>query len=116
MVGRSVREPAQVIGSGRFLEFAPRWLLQRFFERHPGLFLDGRYWDVPYEAIDYGREDLTTAAREQVVRYYSSLLTDAIWLAEQDPTELADADRSRLLRSALAVEVLDSDIQDNDKE
>lgn len=110
MAGRTVPEPkVKILGSGRFLEFAPGWLLQRFFEQHPELFLDGRYWDVSYEGIDYGREDLTATAREQIVRYYSSLLTDTIWLAEQDLEELTDASRTRLLRAALAVDILESE-------
>jgi hypothetical protein len=116
MVGKSVREPNQVIGSGKFLEYAPRWVLHRFFEQHPELFLDGRYWDAPYERLVYAREDLTAAAREQVVRFYSSLLTDAIWLAEQNHSDPAEATRARLLRSALALELLETEVTNTEDE
>lgn len=108
-ISRDARR-ADMIRSGRFLEVAPRATLRRFFEAHTDLFMDGKYWDVPYSSLDFGREDVTNAAREQIKRLYISLLTDAIWLAEQDPSELAVASRTRLLRAALALEILESEV------
>jgi hypothetical protein len=107
IVSRGQRRPDTV---ARFLEFAPRPTLRRFFEAHPELFMDGKYWDVPYDSLDFGREDVTAAVREQVRRTYVSLLTDAIWLAEEDAAALGDASRARLLRAALALEVLESEV------
>lgn len=109
MAIRSVPNPQQVIDSGRFLEFAPRRTLLRFFEGHPELFFDGKYWDAAYESLDYGRPAATEEARAQVVRYYASLLTDVAWLAEQEPTNSAEVSRARLLRASLAVELLAAD-------
>lgn len=109
IVDRDIRQ-IDVIRQGRFLEFAPRAALRRFFEAHPELFMDGKYFDVPYNSLDFGREDVTTAARDRIRRTYVSLLTDAIWLAEEDPSELAEASRARLLRAALALEVLESEV------
>lgn len=106
MATRSVPNPQQIISGGRFLEFAPRKTLLQFFGTHPELFFDGRYWDTAYDTLDYGRPAATEEAQSQVVRYYASLLTDAIWLAEQDPTDLAAASRPRLLRAAMALELL----------
>ena len=111
VVTRGARRPDVI---GRFLEFAPRATLRRFFEAHPELFMDGKYWDVPYNSLDFGREDVTIATREEIKRTYTSLLTDAIWLAEQDPTELAEASRTRLLRAALALEMLESEVAGED--
>ena len=51
----------------------------------------GRYWDTPYSVLNYGDAAATKEARPQVVRYYSSLLTDALWLGEHDPNELSEA-------------------------
>ena len=79
-------------------------------EAHPELFFDGRYWDVEYATLDYGRATATEAAQAQILRYYASLLTDAVWLAEQDPTDLAEASRARLLRAALALELLTANV------
>jgi hypothetical protein len=104
MAARSA--PQNVIGQGRFLEYAPRQTLLKFFETHAELFFDGRYWDTVYSGLDYGHALATQEARSQVVSYFSSLLMDAIWLAEQDPSELGDASRARTLRAALALELL----------
>jgi hypothetical protein len=106
MATRSVRNPQQLISQGRFLEFAPRKTLLRFFERHPEQFFDGLYWDTLYSTLDYGRPAATEEAQAQVLRYFASLLSDAVWLAEQDPEDLAGASRARLLRAALALELL----------
>jgi hypothetical protein len=100
----AVPNPQQAINDGRFLQYAPRTTVLSVFERYPELFLDGRYWDTPYASIDYGSQ--TEQAKAQVVRYYAGLLADAIWLAEQDPVELAELSRARLLRASLALELL----------
>ncbi len=106
MAGRSVRNPQSVITEGRFLEYAPRDTLVRFVERHPELFFDGRHWDAPYASLDFERPSATDAARAQVVAYYVALMRDAVWLAEQDSVDLEAASRPRLLRAALALELL----------
>lgn len=106
MASRSVRDPQAVITEGRFLAFAAGKLLLKFFQSHPELFFDGRFWDDAYSDLDYGTEAATAEARSQVLGHYSSLLSDAIWLAEQDLADLADASRERLLRAAMALELL----------
>lgn len=106
MAARAVRDPQRVLSEGRFLEFAPRKTLLNFFQRHPELFLDGKYWDEPYSILDFGSASATEEARARIARHYLTLLTDAVWLADNDPTELADASRSRLLRASLALELL----------
>jgi hypothetical protein len=106
MAARSAPNPQGAINEGRFLEFASRKTLLKFFEKHPELFFDGRYWDAAYSVLDYGDAAATEEARLQVVRYYSSMLTDVLWLAENDPNELSEASRARLLRAALALDLL----------
>ena len=100
----SVSNPQQAINDGRFLQFAPKQTILNVFERYPELFLDGRYWDTPYATIDYGSQ--TESAKTQIVRYYTGLLADAIWLSEQDPADLAELGRARLLRASLALDLL----------
>jgi hypothetical protein len=107
MATRSAGNPQGVISEGRFLEYAPPRVTGNFFTKHPELFLDGKCWDDMYATLDYGRPVATEVAQIQVVRYYESLLADAIWLAEQDSTDLADAHRTRLLRAQLAIELLE---------
>jgi hypothetical protein len=111
MATRSVQNPQQAIEQGRFLEFAPRKSLLRFFESHPELFFDGKCWDDRYSEIAFDNQTFTDEARAQLTGYYSSLLTDAIWLAEQEPTDLAEASREKLLRAAMAVDLLSLDAQ-----
>jgi hypothetical protein len=115
MATRSAPNPQGAISEGRFLEFAPRKTLLKFFEKHPELFFDSRYWDTPYSVLDYGDAAATEEARLQVVRYYSSLLTDALWLGEHDPNELSEASRARLLRAALALELLTANEETEDE-
>lgn len=106
MAAREVRNPPKVITEGRFLEYAPRRTLLRFFERHPEMFFDGNYWQARYASLDFERPSATEAARAQLVTHYSGLLTDAMWLADQDGIELGASSRPRVLRAALALELL----------
>lgn len=103
-------DAARLIDEGRFLEYAPRVAVLRFFEEHPELFFDGQCWDVPYEGLDLGDAQITDDARAGVLRRYSCLLSDAVWLAEQDPTDLESFGRTRLLRAMLALDLLADDM------
>ena len=106
MAARTVPNPQSAIAQGGFLEFAPFRTLLSFFRRHPELFLDGRYWETEYAPLDYGPDAATEEARARVVHYYLGLLTDAVWLAEQHPSNLAQSTRARVLRTALALDLL----------
>ena len=106
MATRQLTNPQAAIAAGRFLEYAPRTSILKFFSSHPELFFDGQYWDESYSEVDYGRPSATAEAKAQLVRYFEGLLADAIWLAEQDPDDLAAADRARLLRASLSLELL----------
>ncbi len=106
MATRAAGNPQAIISEGRFLEYAPLHVVGDFFSSHPELFLDGKCWDDAYATLDYARPAATQAAQVQVVKYYESLLADAIWLADQDAGDLADAHRLRLMRAQLAIELL----------
>lgn len=106
MATRQLTNPQAAIAAGRFLECAPRTSILKFFTRHPELFFDGQYWDESYSELDYGRPSATDEAKAQLARYFEGLLADAIWLAEQDVDDLAAADRARLLRASLSLELL----------
>ncbi len=106
MAMRAAGNPQAIIAEGRFLEYAPLQVISDFISGHPEIFLDGRCWDDAYATLDYGRPAATQAAQAQVVRYYESLLADAVWLADQDASDLADAHRPRLMRAQLAIELL----------
>jgi hypothetical protein len=106
MASRSVANPQQVISEGRFLEYAPPRIIVDFILAHPDLFFDGHCWDDAYADLDYMHPAATEEARRRVVRHYDALLADALWLSEQDADDLAMAPRERVLRAALAVELL----------
>ncbi|MFL5356180.1 ATP-binding protein [Archangium sp.] len=107
MATRAAGSPQALIGAARFLEYAPPHVIADFFSRHPELFLDGNCWDDEYATLNYEDTTATQLARTQVVRRYESLLSDAVWLAEQDPADLTQVPRPRLLRAMYALELLD---------
>ena len=106
MAARMVPNPQSAIAQGGFLEYAPFRTLLSFFQKHPELFLDGRYWETAYESLDYGTSSATDEARARIIHYYLGLLSDAVWLAEQHPSDLSQASRERLLRTSLALDLL----------
>lgn len=109
MATRGVPNPQQTIDDGRFLEFAPRKTLIKFFENHAELFFDGKYWRFPFATLDYENAAANDEARGMITRNYLALLMDAAWLADQDAGDLTGATRERLLRAALALVLLDED-------
>jgi hypothetical protein len=106
MATRAAGKPDTVISDGRFLEYGTARVIRDFFSSHPELFLDGKCWDDAYSTLDYGRPAVTQAAQADVVRYYQSLLADAVWLSEQEVDDLSSVQRTRLLRAQLAMELL----------
>ena len=106
MATRHVPDPLNLVGTGGFLEYAPQKTILRFISDHPDLFFDGKYWDDAYMTLNFGRQAATDEARSQVLRHYSSLLNDALWLAEQEPDDLERVSRQRLLRASLALHLL----------
>lgn len=109
MAQRGVTDPGRFTSDGGFVEFLDRTRLRGFFERHPELFLDGRYWDHPYSAVDFGDGASTDLARRRVVDRFANLISDAAWIAELDPTDLARAGREELIRAAISVRLLRPD-------
>ena len=107
MAARHVRNAEKVIAEGRFLEFVSSTALRRFFEGHPELFVDGKYWDEAYEDTGFDLPQAVDEARGRLVAYYSGLISDAAWLADQDPADLEQTSRERLLRASLALDLLE---------
>lgn len=106
MASRSVKQPQAVIDEGRFLEYAPRRTLLNIIEHHPELFFDGRYWNEEYDTLNYNNPAITEEARRRTLEHFLGLLEDAVWLEELDPADAPLYGRERLLRAALALELL----------
>lgn len=106
MAVRGVANPQAVIGRGRFLEYAAPRTLVEFVVGHPELFFDGRCWEDAYSELEFPVSSATEEARSRVVRYFESLLLDVVWLIEQEAEDLSLAPRERVLRAALALDLL----------
>jgi hypothetical protein len=111
MAQRGITTPAALVGDGGFLEFVDRHSFPQFFERHPELFLDGRYWDDPYSTLDFGDGATTDFARRRVIERYSSLVADAIWIADLDPLDLSRSSRDELVRASISIRLLRPDVE-----
>jgi len=107
MALRSVAKPQEVISGARFLEYAPASTVVDFALKHPALFFDGRCWDEKYSDLDYTEPGATATAQRRLLRHYGGLLGDALWLSEQAPDDLETASRERVIRAALAVDLLE---------
>lgn len=106
MAIRGVGNPQDLVRQGRFLEYgAPRTLVA-FVVSHPELFFDGKCWEDAYADLEYPVASATDEARSRVLRYFESLLLDVVWLIEREADDLTIAPRERVLRSALALELL----------
>lgn len=110
MASRGVSDHKAVIAGGRFLEYAEPQSVRGFFNRHPGLFLDGAYWDDAFASIDFGSPSVTEEARERVRWRYDAYLVDAAWLADQTPNDLEKADRDALVRATCSLRLLRPDV------
>lgn len=114
MALRGIVNPQVEIERGRFLEHAPPRTVVEFFLRHPELFFDGKCWDEPYANLNYHDAGAIELARTQLTQRYHGLLTDALWLAEQEPRDIARAHRLRLLRAMYALELVAPTNSDGD--
>ena len=106
MASRGVTNPHGAIDDGRFLQYASPIIINDFVLSNPAMFFDGNYWDEPYSALDFGSSVATDEAKARTLRHYGGLLADAVWLAQQAPSELEVMTRERLMRAYLATELL----------
>ena len=106
MASRGVTNPHGAIDDGRFLQYASPSIISDFVLSNPAMFFDGNYWDEAYSALDFGSSAATDEARARTFGHYRGLLADAVWLAQQTPSELESMTRERLMRAFLATELL----------
>jgi hypothetical protein len=106
MASRGVSNPHGAVYDGRFLQYASPTVISEFVLKNPKLFFDGYYWDEPYAALDYGSSVATDEAKARLLGHYGGLLADAVWLAQQAPSDLEGTSRERLMRASLATALL----------
>ena len=103
--------PTSVTADGSFLAYAPYEVLRSLVERHPEYCFDGKVWDEPYAALEYGDKDITDAVRDGIRSRYVGLINDAIWLARQDASDLANSSREELIRATMSLRLLRPDVE-----
>ena len=94
---------------GAFLQYANPTVLMRFYEAHPELFMDGEYWAPSYTGIVFNDPALQQLARARVVRRFTSLLEDVVWMAELSDSFEATVNLERLHRAKLALDLIRSE-------
>lgn len=109
MAGRRVADPRAIISDGRYWEYAEGSTVRRFFQQHPELFFDGNFWEDSYASLDFGAAEVSDEARRAIVARYDAYLSDAIWLSEQTPADLARASRDSVIRALCSLRLLRPD-------
>jgi hypothetical protein len=110
MAGRGVADPRALIEDGRYWDYADGSTVRRLFLRHPELFLDGKYWEDAYAALDFGALEVTNDAKAATVARYDAYLGDAIWLSDQTPADLSRASRDTVIRATCSLRLLRPDV------
>jgi len=108
MATNGVQDSQSVISKGMFLEFATPYTVLGFVERHPEVFFDGNLWDAKFATISYENIDAKKMAQESVMRQFTSLVNDVIWLSQQATATLSGDKEGLMLRSKIALETLRS--------
>ena len=106
MASRGVTNPHGAIDDGRFLQYASPNIIRHFVLSNPAMFFDGNRWDEAFSTLDFGSSMATDEAMARTLGHYGGLLADAVWLAEQAPSDLEAMSRERLMRAFLATELL----------
>ena len=102
-------KPSDVISDGSFIQHAPTEYVGLFVERYPEYCFDGKIWDDPYEVLDYGNTEITSAARAVTRDRYKSLINDVVWLSSQEMSTLGSAAREELVRALMSLRLLQPD-------
>ena len=110
MAHRNVANHAEAVADGSFWAHADPRSLRGLFSRHPELFLDGKYWEDPYRALNYGAPQVTEDAKAAARSRYEAYLDDAVWLANQTPADLEGTSRDAIIRAACSLRLLRSDV------
>lgn len=110
MAQRNLANHTEAVADGGFWVYADPQSLRRLFSRHPELFLDGKYWEDPYETLNYGAPHVTEEAKAAILARYDAYLGDAVWLANQTPPDIEATSRDAIIRAACSVRLLGSDV------
>lgn len=110
LAGKKIK-PAESTIDGSFLQSAPSEIIKVLVKSRPELCFDGNVWDEAYADLDYGDPEITEDARNAVLSKYLGLISDAIWLARQDSSDLGIASRDEIIRAVMSLELLRPDVE-----
>ena len=108
MATSGIQDSQYIISRGLFLDFATPYTILGFVERHPEVFFDGNLWDAKYDGISYEDIDAKQMAQESILRQFTSLLNDIIWLSKQSSNTITEDKSGLLIRSKIALDTLRS--------
>lgn len=111
LASKGIRQPATATSDGSFLPFAPFEILQSILEKRPELCFDGKIWSDPYDSIDFKDPEITQEARESILSYYLSLISDAVWLSRQEFDSLSNTHRTKIIRAIKSIQLLRPDVE-----
>lgn len=99
-------EVNEILKSTSYLAYAPDEELVKVFAKNPAVFLDDRFWTLPY--ADLGTPEL----QEEVKNMFSGYLNDLIWLkkeaGEYNSDTLTTDAHYRLQRASLSMKLLEA--------
>lgn len=99
--GFNPQQIAEMQKSGDYLKYVDDATLVRLFDRFPWFFLDGRYWDAPYQVMPDVPMFVIEEARERTKSTYLNCLEDALgYMKHRTP------DSTLTLRARTSVEIL----------
>lgn len=110
LAGKKIK-PAEATIDGSFLQSAPSEIIKVLVKSRPELCFDGNVWDEAYIDLDYGDPEITEDVRNAVLSKYLGLISDAIWLARQDSSDLGIASRDEIIRAVMSLELLRPDVE-----
>lgn len=104
---QGVDKVAELKKNGKFVGYAPFSYIPRLVRDWPEIFLDDKYWNVPYIKLSLKTEEATNKLRkEQVDRLYNMLM-DAAWLVEARTPSQTAAWKETLLRARHSLNLLE---------
>ena len=105
LAANSVTNISRVLSDGAFLQHSPPSVLRHVVASQPSLVMDGKFWDFPYEQLDYLDTSLTEKARSEGLALLLNRLDDLIWVVGRDSGHSISPSREELLRVRMSIKL-----------
>jgi len=105
-IEKGEEEVTSLLKTTRYVSFAPEEEIRNIFVKMPEIFLDGKYWKLPYEGLG------SPSLKDNVVRSFSSYINDILWLKREardyDPEIMPIEVEYRLQRASYSLKLLEA--------